>query len=590
MIKKVVVLGGGVAGMSAAHELIERDFEVAVYEKLRIPGGKARSVEVSQPIPPPWNSASAVSENGKPLPGEHGFRFFAGFYNHLPDTMRRIPFKNNRNGVIDNLVPVEEIGFTRFGKDPIFVKAQVPWSLKGLIKQFEELFGSDIGIPGEEIKFFAERIWQLMTSCEERRLAEYEQLAWWEFLEADSKSEPFRKLLVLSVTRTLVAAQANVASTYTIGNIFLQLLFDALDPTIDLDKLLSGATNQVWLNPWLQYLKNSGVDYHLNAEVVAINCADGQISSAAIKEDGKTFDVQGDYFLSALPIEAMAPLITDDLLKIDPTLTGIKQLAPNVAWMNGLQIFLKRDVKIGRGHLNHTDSKWALTSVSQRQFWSEFPDYAGGEVQGIISVDISDWNSEGLNGKTAVASTRGEIFKEVWKEIKMSMIENGEEVLKDEDVHSWHLDPDIVFENGPDDPDPTKKKNTEPLLVNLINTRGLRPEAYTRIPNLFLASDYVRSNTDLATMEAANEAARRAVNCVLDTSGSKKHHCKIWKLHEPALLGFWRENDLIRFAKGLPWKEKLSWSIFLKPRFWYYLIKFILIRIRIWIRKKRLGL
>ena len=25
------------------------------------------------------------------LPAEHGFRFFPGFYRHLPDTMRRIP-------------------------------------------------------------------------------------------------------------------------------------------------------------------------------------------------------------------------------------------------------------------------------------------------------------------------------------------------------------------------------------------------------------------------------------------------------------------------------------------------------------------
>jgi 15-cis-phytoene desaturase len=30
--KKVIILGGGVAGMSAAHELIERGFEVSVYE------------------------------------------------------------------------------------------------------------------------------------------------------------------------------------------------------------------------------------------------------------------------------------------------------------------------------------------------------------------------------------------------------------------------------------------------------------------------------------------------------------------------------------------------------------------------------
>ena len=30
---KVVVLGGGVAGLSAAHELVERGFEVEVYER-----------------------------------------------------------------------------------------------------------------------------------------------------------------------------------------------------------------------------------------------------------------------------------------------------------------------------------------------------------------------------------------------------------------------------------------------------------------------------------------------------------------------------------------------------------------------------
>jgi monoamine oxidase len=38
---KVIILGGGVAGMSAAHELIERGFEVQVFErKIRLPGGK----------------------------------------------------------------------------------------------------------------------------------------------------------------------------------------------------------------------------------------------------------------------------------------------------------------------------------------------------------------------------------------------------------------------------------------------------------------------------------------------------------------------------------------------------------------------
>ena len=48
MPEKVVILGGGVAGMSAAQELIERGFEVEVLERQIIAGGKARSIPVMQ--------------------------------------------------------------------------------------------------------------------------------------------------------------------------------------------------------------------------------------------------------------------------------------------------------------------------------------------------------------------------------------------------------------------------------------------------------------------------------------------------------------------------------------------------------------
>ena len=62
--------------------------------------------------------------------------------------------------------------------------------------------------------------------------------------------------------------------------------------------------------------------------------------------------------------------------------------------------------------------------------------------------------------------------------------------------------------------------NHEPLLINTAGSWRYRPEAVTRIPNLFLAADYVRTNTDIATMESANEAARRAVNGILDAAGA----------------------------------------------------------------------
>jgi uncharacterized protein with NAD-binding domain and iron-sulfur cluster len=74
---KVIIAGGGVAGMSAAHELIERGFEVEIYEKQpKYVGGKARSTDVPDSSGP----------GKKPLPGEHGFRFFPGFYRHITNS------------------------------------------------------------------------------------------------------------------------------------------------------------------------------------------------------------------------------------------------------------------------------------------------------------------------------------------------------------------------------------------------------------------------------------------------------------------------------------------------------------------------
>src|SRR4051794_41294912 len=77
----VAVLGGGVAGLSAAHELVERGFSVTVYERSARFGGKARSYGVT-------GSSTDLRHD---LTAEDGFRFFPGFHRHLPDTSKLIP-------------------------------------------------------------------------------------------------------------------------------------------------------------------------------------------------------------------------------------------------------------------------------------------------------------------------------------------------------------------------------------------------------------------------------------------------------------------------------------------------------------------
>ncbi len=384
--KKVVILGGGVAGLSAAHELAERGFQVVVYEAQQVPGGKARSL-----------SAPGTGLAGrKGLPGEHGFRFFPGFYRHVIDTMSRIPVTGNRH-VDDNLVETTRIALARHDTPPLIMDARVPRTIADVRVILGDLADRSVNISHDDKRFFLERMWQLLTSCEARRLDEYEKLGWWDFTGAAERSPEYQKYLCYGLTRTMVAAQPQLASTKTGGNILIQLALNMIEPGVGSDRVLNGPTNEVWIDPWLAYLRQAGVEYNLGAEVVSINCADGIITSATIKQNGHMIDVTGDFYLSALPVERMAPLVTAAMLAADPRLESIKLIQRHVHMMNGIQFFLNRDFPLVHGHTIYFDSPWALTSISQAQFWPDvdLAEYGDGTTRGVISVDISEWNEIG---------------------------------------------------------------------------------------------------------------------------------------------------------------------------------------------------
>jgi len=63
-----------------------------------------------------------------------------------------------------------------------------------------------------------------------------------------------------------------------------------------------------------------------------------------------------------------------------------------------IQFYLSKDEPLVNGHVIYLDSPWALTSISQRQFWNkvELSQYGDGTVNGILSVDISDWEAPGV--------------------------------------------------------------------------------------------------------------------------------------------------------------------------------------------------
>lgn len=547
---RVVVLGGGVAGMSAAHELVHRGIDVEVFELKTIPGGKARSIPV----------AGTGTGGRKDLPGEHGFRFFPGFYKHIIDTMARIPLDNGKT-VLDNLVDTTQIEMARYGLKPLQTPTNFFKSLAGIVQFLDDLCdidGHGIPVSAGEKAYFAERVWQIMTSCQDRRMHEYEKIDWWDFIGADKRSADYQKYFGYGLTRTLVATQPRTASTKTGGDILVQLLIDMASTNANTDRVLNGPTNEAWIDPWLRCLRSQGAIYNEGWSVVSINCTPDGVQGAVVTDGSSTKTVQGDYYIAALPVEAMAKLVAPEMVELDPSLGNLASLASHVGWMNGMQFFLKRDVPISKGHVIYVDSSLAATSISQKQFWPgvDLADYGDGSVRGVLSVDISDWNAiDPDNNLSARQMTREQLKDAVWTQLKRSLNTAGQVLLQDDDVAAWALDSDIVYGSAQASSQSALPiENKEPLLVNEANTWRLRPTAFTRIRNLMLASDYIQTYTDLATMEGANEAARRAVNAILDASGSDQPHCLIWNLHEPDILAPLRLYDEVRYKMGLPWK------------------------------------
>lgn len=542
--RSVAVLGGGMAGLAAAHELIERGFQVTVFEPTAW-GGKARSIPV----------AGTAAGGRRDLPGEHGFRFFPGFYHHVPDSMRRTPFAGNANGVWDNLVNATEGKFVRDGDHAdafVFGVGPDPQALltvDGLRRYLtQELSGRDV--PPHELAYFVERLLVFVTSSDERRFGQWESVSWWDFVGAASRSKEYQKVLAAGLTRNLVAAKESVASTRTIGNMGEAFVFTMAQQGNDgqIDRVLDLPTNEAWIDPWVEHLRRLGVRFVSGHGLASYETGGGRIRAVQLEDaTGRRTRFTADWFVSAMPAERARTFWSPAVRALDPHLAAMEDLFTD--WMVGIQYYLRKPVEITKGHITFCDSPWALTALTQGQFWSDRDyqrDYGNGEVVDSLSVDVSNWDAPGiLFGKPAKQCTRPEIAQEVLAQIRLHPTAAAQ--LPDDVVHSWFLDPGVQWDAAAG-----RNTNATPLLVNTVDTWDKRPTSRSAIPNLFLAGDYVQTNIDLATMEGANESARSAVNALLDASGSNAERAAMYKLYRAPALEAVKRSDAALYRAGLP--------------------------------------
>ena len=421
---KVIVLGGGVAGMSAAHELAERDFDVVVYETRGIPGGKARSM----PVP------GSGTGGRQDLPAEHGFRFFPGFYRHLPDTMRRIPFGGESEGVLGNLVATSRVQMALEGREEIVTPAHFPAAPDDLELAFRSLLAhaATLGIPPQDQAYFVNRLLVLLTSCDQRRFAEYEHQSWWEFSGAETRSAAYGKFLADGLDPHPRGRQGSRDERPHGGHDPAPAAVRPLPPrSARWTGCSTGRPTRSGSIPGWPTCARLASTTAASIRSRRSTRSDARVTGVSIVAQGRPFVDTADFYVAAVPVEVMRLLAGDEMKQAEPRLAGLHLL--RTRWMNGIMFYLDRDVSLVHGHSLYIDSPWALTSISQAQFWRDGADLerrGDGRVAGILSVDVSDWEAKGIvHGKQAMFCSKEEVRDEVWAQLKGSLNDAGIDLL-----------------------------------------------------------------------------------------------------------------------------------------------------------------
>ncbi|WP_253875974.1 hydroxysqualene dehydroxylase [Mycobacterium asiaticum] len=542
--KSVAVFGAGVAGLTAAHELADRGYTVTVYERKAL-GGKARSI----PVP---NSGAT------PLPAEHGFRFFPGFYRNVTDTMRRIPFPGNRNGVWNNLTRATSYLHSGLGRADLTIPLPFPLPTipnpitpKSFIESVTTVLQTLFRLPLWEAAYAAQKLAVYVTSCDERKLGQWDHMTWEDYIGANKRSVEYNRYLADGIIRNLAASKSRDASAHSIGlvgeaSVWSILLFGNDSDCKGFDRVLNGPTSSQWLNPWVDHLASMGVTFKVGQALSRLTPTGRHIASATVVDaNGIGQPVVADWYVSAIPCEKLAAVLTDDVIAADPSLANVARL--RTEWMNGLMFYLRDRVDVTKGHVNYVDSGWGITSISEEQFWKRsLTTYGDGTVKDCLSAILSDWSTPGnFNGKSARQCTPAEIAAEAWAQIKAHLNDTGH-VLDDGMLHSWFLDPAIIDSGTPN------VRNDEPLFIQDPGSWGRRPTSGTGIDNLFLAGEWVQTDQNVTTMEGANEGGRQAANAVLHASGYSGQTAKIVTLFQAPWWKPLKAADKARYRAGKP--------------------------------------
>lgn len=301
----VAVLGAGIAGLTAAHELAERGFDVTVYE-YRQDERAGLGGEPAGSYPPVKLGGLAASQYstvgthdgspaelrpfpgrrgtprspGRAVAGEHGFRFFPAYYLHTWDLFQRIPvyqrvvtaagtstWAPTSRTVLDNVRRVITQGTTVEGKPSVVFPREAPRSPAEFLGILSQL--SDLGFTPGDVGTFMSRVLRYLVTSPLRRARELQNMSAYDFFVGRDDATGTRRFsytprfneYLMEMPRVLAAFDSRWGDARTNLTTYLQLQLQMDRRDNKADGVLNGPTTESWFDHWYRHLTHLGVRF-----------------------------------------------------------------------------------------------------------------------------------------------------------------------------------------------------------------------------------------------------------------------------------------------------------------------------------------
>lgn len=536
---KVIILGAGIGGLTVAHELSKRGFEVVMYERNDIVGGLARN--------------KYYKKAGDTYPVEYSWRIYGTGYRNLSRIFREIPLASKkRKTVYGNLVKITTFIFPRFGKRELI------FSPERKIDRSEFSFTLR-----DKMKILDKLVYCLTMSTD--RMDTMDSMKWKDFCKDLS---PEAKKYMVQLWAPVLGMDSTHMSFSVIARMIGILARGYLGFPASL-YLFNKPTNDAWFDEWKRYLTEKwNVTIKTGHEVKDIKMKDGRIDHVVVqgRDKKKTFRDSADYYVCSLSVESIADIVSrNKSLSKSPELKNTIPLAKDARQIQlSVQIFFNEKIKYptdDKNVLYLPDTPWALIIEPEDVIW-EKTYCTNKKVKSILSVGICQTDWPGIvHNKPFVECTEKEIQDEVMAQMEKSFEFSGIETESGKKLDASNIVLFYTWDSFQRD-DEKVIDVWEPKFSNNANALKYQPDAATSIPNFFFATGYTKTDRFIFSMESAAEAGVRCANAIKRLEGNRRlSRVYLAKRSTPVLLPFiWIDKIFYRF--GLPHlRDIFPWKV-----------------------------